>query len=268
MTGKRKFSTILAVIAVLILVYFIVSAVTSITGDPITAAIATSDIKSYVQGNYPDKDFEISHASYNFKFSHYSSLVKSRISRDTYFHVSWRKGKIYDDYEYEVANGFNIYERLQKELEEVIEKILTEEFPYKVSLMIAEISIGEDAMKKLVLDMDLDIHHPPRQTELTLWMVDPDISTEGLMDRLMEIHGLMVKHDIPMDVYSLRIMKNEEKPSEEDNHLYDFPAEKITDEGLKDAVIEHKRLMDENDAKQKDSEVTGQKEKIEQLRQE
>ena len=267
----KKLLRVLAICAALFLVLIILSVIFSFKGNPISAWRATTDIKTYVKNYYPDLDAEVSEASYNFKFSMYTSTVKARTSKDTYFHVDWRKGKIYDNYEHEVANRFTTYSRLQKEFETEVEKILKEEFPHEHTLLIAEICKDEDTMKELTLDMELDVHHPPRQTSLTLWVVSDDLSPEYMRDRLLEIHQLLKEHDIPMDGYSLRLQKGTydeqgEFITEDDAHCYDFPAEKIEEPGLLEAIVENQRLMDEEDRKSKAAEEAATAEKLEQER--
>lgn len=220
--------------------------VNSIFGNPISAAIATSQIQKYVQQNYPGQDLEIPRAQYNFKNSSYVAVIKSRTSRDTYFAVSWSSDSIRDSYESEVAGRFTTFRRLQSEFDAIIEDIIAAEYPYPTSLVLGDLAKSDGDFSALELDMSLDVHNPPLETSLVIWTSSEELSYQIIAERLLELHRLMQKRNIPIDTYSLRLTKEvgeDEKPSE-DLYAYDFPAEKIVEAGLAAVLQEHQEELD------------------------
>lgn len=257
---KNLVLRIIAAIAAFAIIAFLFSLFNSFMGNPISSANATSKIKKYVKENYPDQDFEISSAKYNFKDASYFSIVQSKTSQDTHFTVNYSRGRIFDEYEFYVENRYTTYDRLQKELSKVVEDIINKEFPYKTSILYADLGKGEEEMKSLTLDMELDIHNPPVTTGLTIYILNEDTSYEFLCARLLELDQIMEQHDIPIDIYNVVVeqpIPGEEKsdPKGSDNHLYDFPAELIDADNLIEVIREHQKKWEEEGYKEKEAEM-------------
>lgn len=234
---RNKINIIVTSVLILILLGLLISFVNAFWGNPISAAIATGKIKSYVKENYPDMDLEIPKASYNFKFSNYFSTVQSKTSPDTYFTVEWSDGKIYDTYESDVINHFTTLQRISTEFNKKVEAIINEEFPYETSILIADFGKSEVDLSKLTADMVLDITNPPIPASLIVYVLSNDISYEYLSARLLDLYQIMEKHQIPIDLYSVVIEEplpegEKSAPGGESLHLFEFPAEKIMAEDL------------------------------------
>ena len=246
MINKNRILKVIAGLLALLIVSGLLFIVNSFVGNPISASIATSKINSYVQANYSDLELEVSKATYNFKTSAYQSFAVSKKSEDTRFSISWRKGHISDYYESEVVSRFSTYRRLSEEFDDVIERIISEEFPYEVDLVIGDFTKSEGDFSTLVLDMPLDIHNPPLKTTLTIWTFIEEYSYEALAEQLLDLHRLMLKHQIPINEYSLRLMKdyrNSDKKefTPDEFYVYDFPAELISEQGLIERIKEHQK---------------------------
>ncbi len=240
---------------ILMVLGFIVTVLSSFFGNPVSAMIATAKMKAYVKVTYPQTDYEIPKAAYNFKFGEYYSHIQSKSSKDICFTVSYSKGKVTDDYEYEVANHFTVYRRLQSELDKAVDVIVKKEFPYDTSIILADFHDGKEKdYIRLAYDMPLDISHPPLPTELSVYILTLDISYEKLVTALKELYAIMKNHSVAIDYYSVSlqvpILPNEEKPlSGKSLNLSEFPAEKIEAENLIDIIKEHQKQWEEAHSK-------------------
>lgn len=79
MINKRKKLKIRAIIITTIIGVILFIANEAI-GNPISAAIAISKIKSYVAETYPNQDFEMAKVHYSFNSGDYNTDLKSKVS--------------------------------------------------------------------------------------------------------------------------------------------------------------------------------------------
>lgn len=255
---KKKFLIIIAIITFLLL-GFILVIVNAFVGNPISAAIATSKIKSYVKETYPQLDLQIPKTSYNFKDGSYYSRVFSKTSEDTNFIIRYHHNRISDEFEYEVANHFTTYRRLTTEFDIAVTQLLEKEFPYETSMVIADFfSKDDEEMKKsLTLDMPFDITDPPLSASLSVYVYSDDLSYENTSVKLLELHSLMKKHNIPIDYYSLILEEKTEDGSFPGKSLYlfDFPSSEIYSKDLEERIKLHQQVKDKEGEKIKNEEI-------------
>jgi len=252
-----KWSRIIIIVIVILIIGFIINIVTSFYGNPVTAAIATSKIQAYVDKTYPNNDFEVPKANYNFKFEEYVSHIQSKTSADTRFSVAWSRGRINDSYEGDVVKRYTTYERIQHEFSKAVEDIIVKEFPYETSILFVDLGKAEIGLESLMLDMPLDINHPPLPAELTIYILSNETSYEFLSARLLELYEIMQKHQIPINMYSIVIeepMPEGEKaiPGGESIYLLDFPTENIESVNLIETMKEHQMIWENAANKEKD----------------
>ena len=240
---KVNWSIVVIIVFFVIVLGFIISLVTAFYGNPITKAIATAQIRSYVAETYPDMNLEVTKAVYNFKFKEYFSNVQSITSMDTAFRVSWVGGKVEDDYEITVLGGYSTYQRLQRELNDIVEETIAREFPYETSIVIADADKSADDFSVLTLNMALDTSTFPLNTILVVYFYQDEINYELFCERLKELYDIMKRNKIRIDFFSVVM---EETPEEgekptggESIHLFDFPAEKINSDTLSEDVQKH-----------------------------
>lgn len=246
---------ILICLSILIFAGLIFSLFNSFYGNPVSAAIATSKIKSYVNHTYPDLNLEVPSATYNFKTQGYYSQVKSGTSPDTCFSVSWSDGGLYDTYEYDVEKRDMTYRRLQTELDKTVEGIIQTELPYETSILLADFVLKEGDTNSLKLDMPLDIKNPPLPVSLTVDILTDEISYENLSARLLELSDLMKEYEIPVALFSVIIQEpaaggEKAAPEGQSLYLYDFPSEKITEPDLIASIKEHQKEWEEENNKE------------------
>lgn len=242
----------LGALAALAIAGFLLLFVNSFVGNPVSAMLATSQIKSYVMDTYPDNDLKVEKARYNFKNSEYSSRVSSKSSIDTNFRVAWKNGRITDHYEYEVANRYTTYGRLQSEFDKAVEDIIVKEFPYQTSILFAD--LYKEDFSNLELDMALNIQDPPLPASLTVYILSDEITYEVLRDRLLELFDIMTTHKIPIALYNVVIEQATEDgkdrlPGGESIYLFDFPAMYLGDSDLIGMIKAHQEEMNLEDKK-------------------
>ncbi|WMJ89891.1 YfjL-like protein [Anaerocolumna sp. MB42-C2] len=250
---KRTLLKLISGITVFLIIFFLFNIYNGFMGNPLTAKFANSKIKAYVNKTYPNLDLTISETKYTFKDSAYYSKVQSKKSQDTQFTVSCRKGRVTDDYEYEVANKFTTYRRLSETFNKDVEDILSKEFPYHTTIVIGDYGKEELNFNKLKLDMPYDLTNPPLPASLTVYCSSDVFTYEVLSKRLLELDAIMKRHNIPITTYSLTLeaYETEEKPASHRLYLIDFPADKINSTDLVHVLKKHQSDWEQDPAHQK-----------------
>jgi hypothetical protein len=249
---KNKFITILTSLFILAFLGYIAYCINAFTGNPISKAIATSKIRSYVNKTYSTLDLMVPEAKYNFKDSSYYSIVKSETSEDTHFSISYGNGRINDSYEYEIGNKYTTYSRLSNELDKTIEDILAKDFLYKTDMVLADFTAKLENYDKLTLDMPLDITNLPLPAQLSVYIYSDEINFDILAARMLEVRDIMKSHNIKIDIYSIILEDPDQEArktgvGQETLYLYDFPADKIKEDGLADILKVYKEQKDKED---------------------
>lgn len=235
MTEKRnkKLSRAIGVIALLLCLGVVFMVVNAFTGNPISAYFASKRIHEYVERTYPDQPLEVSQVQYTFPNSAYYARVQAVDSIDTSFTVSYSRGKVSDDYEYEVANHFTTYRRLSEELDGLVTGIIEARYPDKTTLIIGDL-VGDTRL--LTPDAPLSLEGMPLELSLNVSMLSEVRDEHSMAALLTELHQLMQQSGIPIDWYTLRLeepLPEDMKPgSAETLHLIDFPASGITEDSV------------------------------------
>ncbi len=262
---KKKFPLIriIAVFSCLALCYIIFGLINSFYGNPVSATIATNKIHTYIAKTYPENNFIIEKATYNFKDSSYSSIVHSPTSEDTIFRVYEQNGRIEDDYAYEVANNFTTYRRLEDALDKEVETIIKKEYPYQMRLIGAKMPDVPDSEQYFTLDMPYHIQELPLPIEVLVWTGTDKPSYEIMAERLLELKSLMEKYKIPVEYYSMNL----EYPYHEENgelkpDIFDslsinqFPVSELVDRpDLPKLLEEHVTAIEAEWDKEKEAEI-------------
>lgn len=114
-TRKKTALKILALAAALLLMALLAFLANAFVGNPLSAWMARRDIVAYLQAAYPQQEWQVEKARYNFKFGEYTAQVQSPDSEDTHFAVYWRGGRVkHDDYGTYVTDRWNTRQRLEE----------------------------------------------------------------------------------------------------------------------------------------------------------
>ncbi len=229
--SKKTLSRVITAVALLLCCGFVFMVVNTFTGNPVSVYVASKRILEYIEKTYPDQPLEVSQVKYTFPNSAYYARVQAADSIDTSFTVSFSRGKVSDDYEYEVANHFTTYRRLSEAFDGLVTGIIEARYPGKTTRIIGDL-VGDTQL--LTPDAPLNLDEMPLALSLNVSMLSEARDEHSMAALLTELHQLMQKNGISIDRYTLRLeepLPEDMKPgSAETLHLIDFPASGITDD--------------------------------------
>lgn len=234
---KKKVYAILIAVLTLCVLYF----VNAFTGNPISNMLAKRAAQQYIETTYPTMQLQIKKCAYNFKFSHYYAFVKSASSPDTMFSIYMDSfGHILrDDYEFEVANSFTTYRRLDEELREIAKNIIEGQLDYDFDHTTLAFPQEFDTAE-LTLDMVLDVHNPPFPLTADVTLFSEALSYAKIAEVAADLERVLSAENIPIEAYSIRLLPLSNKPENEQNavswadalSISDFPAKQMREENL------------------------------------
>lgn len=274
---KKSMKIISGIIAFLIigaLLFF----TNAFLGNPISKMIAKNAAKNYIENNYKNKDFVIEEVRYNLKDSGYNAYIKSPSSVDTHFSVYISMGgEIYRDSYESVINGWNTYQRIEKEYRDIVDEILSsDEFPLVSHIDFGEIKIIENVrdtevefegsnygikLTELQLDKEYDVKELAKTAgNIVYYAEDEEVSFEKASVSLLKLKEFFDEKNVPFYAidFILEKPKSEEGYIEDDFRVYvaNFLYSDIYEDGLVARIeVAHNALMKyyrEQDAKMKD----------------
>lgn len=240
----KKITKIIAAIVALGLIICLLLFVNAWSGNPVSKLIATNSAEIYVAQKYGDIGLAVEKSVYSFKFGLYVVFFRSPASYDTAFAVySNSFGKIIrDDYEYEVANNFTTWRRLDSELREIGKKLMADNLPYDIThaIFLSEDIDNDKLTTFLTKDMELDIHNPPFDIGASITINDPDVSYEKMAEVMRAVAKLCADENIPIVEYSIHIENDalisvqdgEEARENQKIGIYNIPADLLNSENL------------------------------------
>jgi len=236
-----KIKKILAGITGIGLIVLLLLFINSLVGNPVSNALAKKAAQQYIGTNYSDLNLKIQKSNYNFKFGSYFVFVQSSTSEDTAFsiYVDSYGNVIRDDYEYEVANNFTTFRRLDEELREIANEMIGGKLDYDFD-HISLPFVKEGDLTKLERDMKLDIHNPPLLLMVNVTLFSNDVSYSKIAEVAKALETTLHEQNIPINEYSIRILPLSDKPQNKNQavswvnslSVSYFPAERIGEENL------------------------------------
>lgn len=236
-TRKKSIIRVILIIFVLLVVFLFIN---SGTGNPMSNALAKKTAQQYINQNYSDLNLTIQHSAYNFKFSSYFVFTQSETSKDTAFsiYVDSFGNVLYDDYEYEVANNFTTFRRLDEELSQIAHEVIGGNLDYDFE-NISFPFIDDGDLMKLYRDMKLDIHNPPLPIKADVVLFSPDTSYEKIAEVAKALEALLLEQKIPVQEYSIQILPLSDNPENDElsswinsTSVTNFPADRMDEENL------------------------------------
>jgi hypothetical protein len=203
---KRIIQKIIATLAALFLIIVVISFANSLVGNPITKSFARKDISKYLTDTYPDTDYTIQNVTFNFKFHEYNGNIISPSSKDSFFCISWRDGKIINDsFKFDVTERQNTVCRYEREAREQINELLST-IPNTninhVHVTFNKDFFDSDITRSLVLDSPYDksLELP---MELTISCSASAPSLENYASLLEQVHAVLRINGYKMSYYSI-----------------------------------------------------------------
>ncbi len=238
---KKTLAGALGIVLIILLLLF----VNSFVGNPVSNVLAKKAAQQYIDANYSELDLQIQRCAYNFKFSSYYVFVQSSTSQDTAFSIDVDSfgNVLRDDYEYEVANNFTTFRRLDEELRRIAEERIGGKLDYDFEYISLRFVKEADFMK-LKRDMKLDIYDPPLPLAIDVTLFSDDLSYNKIAEVAKALEDLLKQQSIPIDEYSIRILPLANKPKNEKQavswvnalSISCFPANRMGEENLPQAM--------------------------------
>ena len=235
-------------LALLVILFFFYNA---FNGNPVSAAIVTARVHSYVDDKWPKEGFSISWANYDFKTGLYSCHVSHPESPDTSFRVSGNiTGSLYDNYELAVIQKENTYFRLQQEMDNQLSALLREEtgFPFRMLYCSFSEKEGQDR-SRIHLDMEFQLSSLPYPVCITAYtQTDNETpSWEEMAQKLLVLSRTAKNHGLSVSTYSF-CLEGPYSTDEKGNltvtdhdlslSVFDFPASLLEEENLPEILRE------------------------------
>jgi hypothetical protein len=255
-----KMKKILAGFCGIGLIILLLLFVNSFLGNPVSNLLAKKAAQKYIDASYSELNLQIQRCAYNFKFSVYSVFVQSDKSEDTAFSIDVDSfgNVLRDDYEFEVANNFTTYRRLDAELREMAEEMIGGKLDYDLENIYLSLVKEADFMK-LTRDMKLDIHNPPLPLTVDVTLFSDDISYNKIAEVAKSLERILHDQNIPVDEYNVRLLPLSNKPENKNQAvswvnslaLSYFPANRMSEENLPQVMeqFETGRVSEMNEGK-------------------
>lgn len=205
----------------------------SFTGDPISAALADKAAQAFIQeSDLRSMSFQLSHATYNFKFGEYTVQAKSDQNADLHFEIVCENGKVrYDTYEQSVLKNGNVIARITNEYS-VLLQVQLEQAGLGRNGVHVQILEPEDS-DIWVLGMPFDQNLAVKKT-LQLYPDLEELTLEAAADYLQKVEALLSKKEHRFQSISLfqADEKNDETGTARTVMLSDIPVEEISKPGF------------------------------------
>lgn len=163
----KKALKITAAVTAVLLIAGILWVYNSFCGNIFSAMYAKSQIEKYIDEAYPNNDYEVGDAGYNFKFGEYHCKITDPDIQDGSFNATYgSNGSITDDYEEAVKNLGNTIYRLDDGLRKSLEPLIASYFDEDEQEFGFATVIGDKEVdrSRLYLDMKFDVKNMPMET--------------------------------------------------------------------------------------------------------
>lgn len=244
---------IVAGIGALALIIIVLAIANSFVGNAISRINADNAIKEYINDKYSDLNLEVQKSVYNFKFGVYGAQAKSTVSKDTFFYVTYKNGKVEDDYETAVLGGWNTYMRVNEEYSNFVEDVIEKNMPYEFNILIADLYKAQGEHWGLELDKEYNVHDIPLDGSVSIYTYTDDFTWENVAKIALELDSVLQKNDLDVKSYSVNIKRNpvDGKEDYEILGVHDFPKELLSEENLSQVLKAHAAQLEQKEKNEK-----------------
>lgn len=270
--GKMKVLRIILIIVAIALLAFCAYVAISFFGNPILIFSINDSAKTYIEEKYPDSDFTVEGAFYNFKLGYYSVNVYDPELVDCYFSLYYDgEGKLKNDtYSGRYLSGFNTALRIDGEYNSLVDSVFaSEEFGYDSDISFGFIEFTDKAgavgapeyavpYSELIIDGENDARELGRRAGvITVNINTDDCTVEALASILLSIRDIFDGEGVPFRAIDITL-------SSEDGRrvsLFAFDYADIYEDGLVlrvgAAALSAERYIDELE-REKEAELRGE----------
>lgn len=253
----RVIAMIIAIAATAWLIWF----GCALSGNPISYFLVKSSSQKYAAENYPG--FEVSNPGYNFKNGSYFVRISKPGSEDWHFVASFRQNGdyLYDNYDSNIANGFNTRTRLETRYRELVKSVLeSPAYPFETDIGFGELIFArdsdyEDSYPAHDFSIPTDILEPDGLYDiaalgeiggvLDICVLSEDQSPERAAEILRELDALMTKGGVTFRAIDLTLESSDRKYYTAEN----IHREEISESDLAQIVVEKHNAYEERLAK-------------------
>lgn len=242
----------LGLAAFLVLGFFMVA----FLGNPVSKFLAGQTAKKHLAETYADTDYEVDRVFYNFKDGDYHAQIVSPSSQDTHFNLqmTWTGALRRDNYEDQVASGWNTAMRLDDAYRKLVDTVLDDPaFPFESDIDFGSFEFCPRAylddpdvppyalvQEDLILDHEYDIYELGRKAgKVTLYVCDDEISIDRAAQVLLEVRDAFDRAGVPFYAIDFVLMAPKAEDgiwSDEQIGVQDFLYSDIYEEGLVDRL--------------------------------
>lgn len=245
-----------------------------LVGNPASRILAHRSAQRYIALTYPGMNLELEKAQYDFKSGNYYVHVKSPMSIDTHFTLSFTpSGKLrYDDYEFRVAGKSNTFERINDEYRRALRGVFSaDDFPYTTDIGYGEIATDRRSQPfgldyglrfdELVLDKGYNVMELAEIAgHIVLYIEDETVTVARAAEILLDVKDVFTNKGINFYAIDFDLIKprGDNKSALDEPRVYarEFLCEDIYEEGLAERVAAADKALREHyaeqDAKYKD----------------
>ena len=252
MKKKKLWIRILAAVLAFGLLWIVAWMTLSFTGDPISAAMSQRAAKDYIQqSNLRTMGFELSRASYNFKFGEYLVHAVSPHNPDLHFDIICRNGKVdYDTYQYDVLENGNVISRFQEEYMALLQIQMEQAGLGRLNLFVGTNEPSDSAVWVPGMTFDQDL---PVEKTIHLYPDLEAMTLEAAAEYLQRVGAFFKEkgHDFArIDLYD----------TDEEKHtvmLTDIPVERIAKPDFLDYLKQQQREIGKRDEMEQSADQEG-----------
>lgn len=173
----------------------------SFFGNPVGKYIISKKVQIYLAENYPDHNFKIKSADYNFKFGGYSAKIVSETDPEVKFVISARtNGVVYDQYKQEHLRDREMEIKFTEQIESMLFPLIKSKVPElngiqaEVQLKKGKYNINEDYSKDMDEQIKVYVNIRGSGSE--------KLSREGFLEKALHIRNIITDSGFKIEYFN------------------------------------------------------------------
>lgn len=228
-------------------------------GNPVSAILARSALKQYMEQTYSHLDLQTERFGFDFKSGGYFAYVVSKSSRDTAFYIDMDMlGHVtYDSFDTWVTSKMNTEHRVEEQYRQLVKSVLDSSgFPYLSDIKGGTLEFAQDwewgdkrdhsyaiPRDELVMDKEYSLGEirdlGARAGILTIYVQEDTVTAERAAEIMLHIKELFDAQDVPfyrMDFVLQYPKPEDDSPWPEGDVRAELVYDDIYEEGLTERI--------------------------------